>query len=126
MLAARLAYGKQKEKELAPRIAQSLNTTLTPTINPNCSYDYDTAEGERVELKSRRTDSASYDTWLFPVCKTIDLPCTLYIYYHFEKDNKLFYCKYDEERFSTYKQSIPYPSKQMHYWIPRSDFTEVQ
>jgi hypothetical protein len=125
MLAARLAYGKQKEREIAPRIAQYLNTTLTPTANPNCSYDFDTAEAERVELKSRRTKSSSYDTWLLPVCKTVDLPCALHIFYHFNDDDKLFYCKYDEERFKSYKVSMPYPSKQLHYWIPRTDFTEV-
>ena len=125
MLAARLAYGRQKEKELSPRIARYLNTVLTPTASPNCSYDYDTAEGERVELKSRRTFSSAYTTWLLPVCKTVDLPCTLHIFYHFDTDDKLFYCAFDEERFKSYKVSMPYPSKQLHFWIPRADFKEI-
>jgi len=135
MLAARLAYGKKKELELAPRLARYLNTVLTPTVKNNCPYDYDTTEGERVELKSRRAalnertkrpvTAETYNDYLFPVCKTVGLTVPLHIFYHFETDDRLFYCLYEKEKFNTFQQTVPYPSKQIHFLIPRTEFKEV-
>jgi len=133
----RVIFGKLCEKNLQQRIEHFLGTTLTPTTATYDKVDYTTREGDLVELKSRPASRnfnvltpqgpETYKAWFFPVCKTENLEAPLHIFYWYETNNSLWYCKYEDEKFSRYKKTVPFRHRtnQLHYLIPKEHFAEI-
>ena len=131
-------FGWKCEKILQPILEKVLEEPIVKTANRFNNIDFRGAYWT-VEVKSRPTvdesgrnqDSKTYLSWLLPTCKenvakSLGDTGELIIFYFWQGDNTLWYCKYDEALFSKFQRDVPVFSNQEHWWIPREHFTQVK
>ena len=99
-------WGKAREIECLPQIRDFFNPELKITKKTYAPYDY-WAKGLRVELKSRTNSRTAYNCTLISLTKVefakgkpkIDS----YFVFDFKDAYSLYYIKYDEKLFKTFK-----------------------
>ncbi len=127
-------FGWKCEKYLHPILEEILDEPLVKTSNRYNTLDFKGAYW-RPELKSRPKydergkyqDSNTYESWLVPTCKGVELDNGQVIFFYFwEGDNTLWYCSYSQDSFKDVFRAIPPWSHQEHYWIPKEMFVQAQ
>lgn len=124
----RYPYGKQGEMLLKSTIEQHLGETITPTASEYDTVDF-TSPSCLIELKRRSNRYSFYSNLIqqggliLPAVK-IDRARssdkTVYFYYYFDADSKLFYWKFNWDEIKTVEPVTPswHIDRQLSYFIP--------
>lgn len=129
-----LNFGLKKEEEILPILNTFFNTTFRNTKdlydNCMCNYDYESNDGMRVELKSRRNRLNTYETTLIPVHKCVDINlCPNLFIFNFT--DGLYFTEWNTNRFNTYETKMIEVKRKnryentLHYLIPITDLTKI-
>ena len=119
-------YGMEKEIGIETKLRltfndESITNTKTLYKDTFCKWDYESKDGKKWELKSRRNTKWAYSTTIIPCHKTT----TGEVYYVFEFTDKTCYIKYEEDLFNTFEirtikvyRQGKYDPPTDHYCIP--------
>lgn len=118
-------FGWAQENVLKSKFDELFGEPLIKFEDRYSKWDFQTSN-YLIELKSRQRPYRpdSFDTWLVPVCKTVDLVKELVIFYFFEETQELFYIIYDPGTFKSFKK-VENRWGQLHFLIPKECWTQV-
>lgn len=121
-----LNYGIAKEEPIMIRIQNHFNKSKLVNTKEKygdqyCHWDFESEDGIKYELKTRRNRKNAYPTTIIPVHKAGEGE----LYFMFEFTDGLYYIKFDKEVFKTFgtrmiqvKRIGRYDPPTLHYEIP--------
>jgi len=132
---ARHDFGKSGEKIVLPLVEMLLGEKFTPTAN---FYDTMDAVSENywVEIKTRsdkyhwKQDLIEKEGWLIPACKiqrAMNEKKKCCFYYYWMSDKSLWELEFSPDKIQGLTPKVPgwHSDKQLHYYIPRDRFTQI-
>lgn len=113
-------FGIESEDNLIETISNTIGVKLLKTGKRNIIDFSDENETVKVELKTRRNASTTYETTLLPINKISNLNSDKSYYYVFSFTDGLYYIKYDKPTFDGFAVNN-------NYWRgARMDIRNVQ
>ena len=120
-----LNYGLDKEQPNMLRIQKHFGkqklVNTKELYDQYCHWDFESEDGVKYELKTRRNRKNAYPTTIIPVHKAGEGE----LYFMFEFTDGLYYIKFDDELFATFdtrmiqiKRVGRYDPPTLHYLIP--------
>ena len=94
--------GLRNEKEVIPKVNESLGRYYVKTSDEYCGYDAEDKKGNRLEIKSRTNDYNQYPTTLIPAKKVLHKgKGDLHFVFRFRQGD-IYIIKYDKEKFEKF------------------------
>ena len=124
-----IEFGLQSEESLIKTLGVQFGEDIQKTTYKYCPYDFYTAN-YKIELKTRRCNSNTYQTTIIPLKKTQQDGNLVFTFCFADK---LCYIHYDKEKFSKYRiEDIEYvtafgkTTRVPHIHIPIEDLVEIE
>jgi hypothetical protein len=133
-----IEYGTEREEPVIMKLRQYFNDNGIYKTEPKfCQYDALSYENPKTayEIKSRRCKKDTYPTTLIPVSKCFNMS-GYDIVFVFNFEDKLFYIKFDYEKFTDYEKQFGLKTvcreraggmiaPVINYQIPVADLIEI-
>lgn len=116
-------YGMEKEDIMETKLRlifndESITNTKTLYGDQFFKWDFESKDGKKWELKSRRNAKNKYSTTIIPCHKKTEGV----LYYVFEFTDRICYIKYDEKLFNTFEIRTIQVYRQGRYDPPTEHF----
>ena len=115
-----IGFGLRNQSSILSTLQGKFGTSIVETTDKFCKWDFEDADGNHYEVKSRRATKMCYPTTLLPCHKIMRTNTKQYFIFKFT--NLMCFIQYDKILFDTFETGLITDARtrqnDLHFYIP--------